>query len=202
VRRALRATTSFRLRSLSERGRLDQGRGDHRWMLKRVPDWDDEWVEWLRRLPNACNRSPDAFCIWPRAEKCRSLFLCEASPGAEGFGRSRPGDLFERRHYARHRTETLFEIRPESASPPETGTRFSIPNRLARARSTRPRFDSDRSRNFLVSWGPRTNTQHGQEDLEPKPHATHLTRTHSDQHLEQLPPVKRIFGYFFCNRKK
>jgi len=24
----------------------------------------------------------------------------------------------------------------------------------------------------------------------------------SDQHCQQLPPVKRIFGYFFCNRKK
>ena len=108
----------------------------------------------------------------------------------------------EQLHHARHRARTPTETRPELRSWPQTGTRFSIPSCPVHARSRQRRSDNHRSRNHVAAREPMTKIPHGQKDPGKKPDALHLTRVPSDQHLEQLPPVKRIFGYFFCNRKK
>jgi len=106
------------------------------------------------------------------------------------------------RHHARHRTRT----------PTATGPAQSLTARHGNPLQHPP---ADQYKHNRCDPGPiiieagmpsspasRGTTPHGQEDLEAKPDATHLTPARSDRHLEQLPPVKRIFGYFFCNRKK
>jgi len=168
-----RVTTRFRLRWLSERGRFDRGRCGLRWMLKKVPVWAcGEWVWWLDTLHQSFHRPPRVTCL--------DLFLQEASPGADGstpIAAWRPllRRHFEQRHHARHRARTRSAARPESSSPPEPGTRFSLPSRSLHARSRRPRSDNHRSRNSFVTRKPRRNTLHGQEDLETKPDTTHQT---------------------------
>jgi len=85
---------------------------------------------------------------------------------------------------------------------PQSETHFSIHIRSVPAQSSQPRSDNYRSRNRLVTREPKTNTLCEQEDPRAKPDYLHLTQDPSDQPRQQLPPIKRIFGYFFCNRKK
>ena len=76
----MRAVTGFRLRSLSERGRFDRGCRDHRWMLKRVPGWGDEWV-WVAL--SASGRLQPAAGRFLLLAACRAMpifFLWEAHP--------------------------------------------------------------------------------------------------------------------------
>jgi len=128
VRLALPAATGFRLRLLSERGRLDRGHCDHRWMLKRVPVREVEGdlgllafgvlagaahtPEFRRSGLQAAIRAA-AIAAWrPLLQDNSRIFV--ARPAGQEH-RSKPG--------------------PHKPSPPETGTRFSIPSPQVRAQS-------------------------------------------------------------------
>jgi len=63
--------------------------------------------------------------------------------------------------------------------------------------SPRPRSDNHRSRNLLVTRKPKPNSPLVQEDLRTKPQPLHLTSVRSDQHRQQLPPVKKRFCLLF-----
>ena len=152
VRPGSRVTTGFRLRSLSERGRLDRGHCDHRWMLKRVPDWGGEWEQWPGSPLCSCNRLPEASCALGNP----GFFLWEAHPAPMNSApiaawrpliRDNSGNVAMPATGQEHQAKTG----PHQPLPPETGTRFSIPNRPVPAQSRRPRSDNHRSRNHVVT---------------------------------------------------
>jgi len=165
-----------------------------RWMLKRVPGWGGEWGRWpCRPLDGtaenvSCRRSRShtrrAACIDRRG--CRPDLRTSAALVRHG----------------RHRTGTRTVTRPESRSPPDTETRFSIPGRTVPARSRQPHSDNLRSRNPRIARKPKRNTPYGQENPQSNPMPDTKPPDPSDQHRQKLPPVKRTFGYFCCNRQK
>jgi len=160
------AETHFRKRK--PRIRLDRGRCNHRWMLKTVSGWGGEQDSGLI-----------SFCVLggaARTPEFRRSGL-QAAIAAARIAAWRPLLQDNSRIFVQPATgqEHRPQPDPHKPSPPESGTHFSIPNTQMRARSPRPRSDNHRSRNPFIALEHMPNTQHGQEDLKPKPDATHLT---------------------------
>ena len=134
VRRALRVTTGFRLRWLSERGCLDRGHCDHRWMLKRVPVRGGEWVWVALSAPRLLQPAAGRFLLLA-ARRVMPIFF-EAHPAPMNSApiaawRPRrqdiPGNVTMPATGQEHRTQPG----PHQPSPPDTGTRFSIPRQTS-----------------------------------------------------------------------
>jgi len=206
VRRALRVTTGFRLRWLSERGCLDRVCCDHRWMLKKVPDRGGEWVGWRCRVLASATGRRTLPASGGAPGNATLFFLWEAHPAPMNSARIGPGArayrTFRKTSPCPHRARAASETRP---APVLTAQNWNPLQHPPTDRYQHNRGDPAPTKieaGIPSSPASRETAPHGQEDLETKPDATHLTPVRSDPHLEQLPPVKRIFGYFFLQPKK
>ena len=203
----LRVTTRFRLRWLSERGRLDcAGNGLSR-MLKWVPVWGGEGWWWPGYGWCSC---PVAGLVTLPDMSCRSGL--QAAIGVEP---SAPGDA----SYENLETEAaFFGRRPRRAArsrkPPGAGCRSSAADRATQS-THHPELepssassddhndlDRDNPAPIAIEAGiPSSPAKHAAHDARARRSSTdaaikHLTTDPIDPHRNSLLPVKSAFAYF------
>ena len=182
-------------------------------MLKRVPVRGGEWIGWLYRLLNSCNRLPEASCFWPRAgdaaRKMQPLF-----PGFRrrrlqaptALPRSRPGD----RSYATGRASSPCPPPGKNTSRNQAITRPHRPELEPTSASPTDRYQHNQGDPAPItieagihsSPASRETVPHGQEDLGPKPDATHLTTSPRRPAPRTAAAFKAHFWLLFLQPKK
>ncbi len=196
-----RAVTGFRLRWLSEWGRCDRGRFVLRWMLKRVSNSGGEWGQWLDKVRHFCHTttrglrllSPSFLWEAHLAPMGRTQSGLEALPTTtQRLAAQRPPPEKNPDRNQAQTSQTPPELEPTSASPGD-----------------QCRHDRDNPAPIIIEAGISSSpvSQSGTRRSDRKirnrnPMPDTKPPDPFDQHRCQLPPVKRIFGYFFCNRKK